>query len=104
MKQSRELTEDEVRDQFLDHVRYLVEYWSEVKDRTTKEKLDGLAFSILSAIDGCNSSLPSFILAPLPHEDDKEFRINNNEDYFPENHESEVKCDIGGYLHEKYYI
>lgn len=102
METSREFTEDEVRDQFLDHVRYLSKYWREVKDITTDEKLDGLAFSILWAIDECNSSLPSFILAPLPHIGDMRFRINKNQDYFPENHKSNVKCDIGGCLHERY--
>lgn len=100
---SKEYTEEEVRKQFLDHVRMLVEYWDSIDKETTKEKLSGLAFSILSAIDGSSVGLPAFVLAPLPHESDKQYRIDNNEDYYPENHESDVKCDIGGTLHELFY-
>lgn len=97
---SREKTEDEVRDEFLEHIRVMIDYWNNVESQSTKDKLEGLAFSILVAIDGGSSALPSFVLAPLPHEDDKQFNIDGDEDYYPENHNSDVKCDIAGYLHE----
>ena len=101
---SREFTEDEIRQQFLDHVRVLVNYWDkEVSEHTQTERLSGLAFSILTTIDGYSTGLPAFILAPCPHEDDKQFCINNEENYYPENHESRVKCDIAGELHELFY-
>lgn len=101
---SREYNEEEIKQQFLDHVRHLVHYWDEETRATSqKERLDGLAFSILSAIDGCSASLPSFVLAPLPHEDDKQYAIDNGDNYYPQNHESDIKCDIGGSLHECFY-
>lgn len=101
---SRQYTENEVRKQFLDHVRMLVDYWDKETSReTTKKRLDGLAFSILAAIDGSSVSLPSFVLAPLPHENNKQYRINNKENYYPENHDSNVKCDIAGSLHDSFY-
>lgn len=101
---SRQYTEDEIKEQFLDHIRMLVHYWDNLEtNHTQKERLDGLAFSILGVIDGSSVSLPSFILAPLPHEKDKEFAINNNENYYPQNHKVDIKCDIGGTLHESFY-
>lgn len=101
--EAREYTEDEVRNQFLDHVKVMVDYWeNNVGHKTTKERLEGLAFSILVAIDG-GSGLPSFILAPRPHEDDKQYNVDNEENYYPENHNSDVKCDIAGGLHENFF-
>jgi hypothetical protein len=100
---SREKSEYEVREEFLNHVRRLVEYWNGIEKDTTKEKLEGLAFSILTTLDGESATLPSFIVAPLPHEDDKEYHIDNDEDYYPENHNANVKCDISGCLHEMFF-
>lgn len=97
-----EYTTEEIRDQFLDHVRSLIEYWDKVDKQTTKEKLSGLAFSLLVTIDG-DSALPGFILAPCPHENDKQYHIDNNEKYYPENHETNVRGDISGFLHESLY-
>lgn len=102
MKKPRQKTEVEVRKEFLDHVRHLVEYWHDVDDRDLRDKLNGLAFSILVAIDG-ESDLPGFILAPCPHEDDKKFSISKNKNYYPENHKSNVKGDIAGSLHDQFY-
>lgn len=100
---SKEKTEDEVRDEFIAHVRMLVDYWSNVKERDCKGKLDGLAFSILAAIDGESADVPGYILAPLTHEDDKQFHIDNRTDYYPENDYSNIKCDISGDLHNQFY-
>lgn len=98
----RQKTEDEVRNEFLNHVRHLVGYWHDVDDRNTIDKLNGLAFSILVAIDG-ESILPGFILAPCPHKNDKKFDISEDRNYYPENHKSKVKCDIAGSLHDQFY-
>lgn len=74
---SREKTEEEVRDEFLRHIRGLVKYWEEIDNRPSKEKLEGLAFSILAALDGCSVDLPSFIVAPLPTKEDKQYHMKN---------------------------
>lgn len=102
---SRELTKDEVRERFLDYLAELSQYWNNVEDRTQQERLDGLVFSILSTLDGCSAELPGFLVAPLPHEDDKEFRRAHYDDWYPENHqiEEQVNCDIAGGLHEQYH-
>lgn len=100
---AKEKTEDEIREEFLTHVRVMVDYWEhQVEDKTLTERLDGLAFSLLVTIDG-GTGLGKFILAPDPHPDDKQYCIENEEDYRPENHKSNVKCDISGSLHELYH-
>lgn len=96
---SRELTQDEVRDNFLSHIKGCIHYWNS-QPGPQISKLEGLAFSILAAIDGC-TDLPGFILAPLPHKDDKQYCIDNEEDYYPQNSEGIVNCDIAGTLHER---
>ena len=100
----REYTEDEVRDMFMGHIRMLINYWDkETRKPTRREALEGFAHSFLVLLDG-GSALPGFIVAPRPHADDKKFHQENGENWFPENHESNVKCDIGGYLHELLYV
>lgn len=100
---SREKTEEEVRDEFLNHIRGLVVYWNKVDDRDCEEKLSGLAFSILAALDGCSGGLCGFIVAPSPHEDDKQYHIDEGRNYYAENYNSDVKCDIAGGLHDLFY-
>jgi hypothetical protein len=101
---SREYSEEEIKEQFLEHIRMLVNYWDkDVSNKTQTERLSALAFSILSTIDGCSVSLPAFILSPLPHKDDKEYAIEHGENYYPQNHKLAVKGDIAGGLHESFY-
>ena len=46
-------------------------------------------------------ALPGFRLAPMSHKDDKQYNIDNGENYFPINNEDDVNCDIAGGLHEQ---
>ncbi len=104
-----EFTEDEVRKKFLDHAWYLIEYWagegdSNVdKNKPTKERIEGFAHSLFAMIAGCSGDIPGFILAPCPHDESKAYNRSRGEDYWPENHESDVKCDIGSALNELFY-
>lgn len=102
---SREKTTDEIQAEFVEHVRDSITYWDSLPNITIREKLNGLAFSILVAIDGEADALPSFILAPRPHPEDKEFHIQKGNNFYPENHllDDEIKCDIAGDLHEIFY-
>lgn len=99
--ESREFTTEEVREQFMNHVRMLIEYWDKIDQRTSKEKIEGFAHSLLATIDGSSAALPAFILAPAPHESDKEYHISMNENYYADN--ENVKCDIAGGLHDLLY-
>lgn len=100
---TREYTEEEVRELLLGHISNLVDYWlNDSRAESTEAKMEGLAFSILSALDGSSMALPGFLVAPLPCEEDKEFHREQGENWFPENHEvaDQVKADLGGSLHE----
>jgi hypothetical protein len=97
----RQLTDDEVREEFLEHVRVMVRYWAkESRVTDVEEKLSGLAHSILSAIDGSAAAIPGFALVPRPHPDDKEYNRKNGENWYPEPH---LEHDIAGSLHELFY-
>jgi hypothetical protein len=75
---------NEVRQKFLAHVAGLVDFWDN-EPGSNKEKLKGLAVSILSALDGSAEELPRFIFAPYFDKDDS-----------PEN-----EFNIAGSLHEQ---
>lgn len=94
-----ELTESEVKELFLDHILDMAEYWHQ-QHGADREQLLNMAFSILVAIDGAGA-LPKFILAPDPHPEDREFRNSQDDDWYPENHDSDVACDITGELHSE---
>ena len=100
MSEPKEFTEEEVKIKFVSLCGNIVEFWKNTEGKTEEEKIRGAVFSVLSMIDGSHIHIPGFILAPHPHESDKEFRKGIGEDYYPENHESNVKCDISGGLHE----
>jgi len=96
-------TGEEIQNKVLAHIKNLVKYWESLKgENSVEHRLDGLAFSILTMLDG-GSELPSFIVAPCPHETDKDWLITKNAKYFPENHHVPINCNIGGALHELYY-
>ena len=104
-----------VKETFPEHIKYVQDtpenrerlgekYWDKVdgKDapKTQKDRLEGLAFSMLVILDGGAMDLPGFIVAPDPHPSDKEYHISEGSNYFPENHKLDVKGDIAGCLHE----
>lgn len=101
---SHQYTEDEVREMFIHHVRDLIRYWAHPeRAQSIPDRLSGLAFSILSTLDGSSCELPGFIVAPCPHPDDKAYHQNEGTDWFPENDDSKIECDIAGCLHELLY-
>lgn len=101
-KKSRKYSKKEVIQNFVLYVKNCVNYWQkENKAPKVKDKLEGLAFSILVGIDGEAGDLPKFILAPDPHTDDKSYCEKEGRNYYPDNNHSKVKCDISGELHHK---
>jgi hypothetical protein len=98
VSESRAYTAEECCDQLLDLIRAYVNEWArpELKG-TTKERLEGLAFSILVIFDS-GACLPGFALVPRPHPDDREYLIANDENYYEE---IEINADIS--LHERWH-
>lgn len=107
MTAPREMTDDEVREAFLDYIRLMVAYWvgegsSNVPaGATARERLEGLAHSILVAIDCGSTMLPAFVLSPVPYEDDKAFYTDEGINWFP--CASAIDHNIAGVLHERFY-
>lgn len=93
---SRVKTEGEVREEFLDQIRSDIHYWNNQNERDCKGKLEGLAFSMLLTLDG-STSIPGFQVIPNPHPDDKQYHIDNDEDWYPDD------VDIAGGLHEYFH-
>ena len=108
---SREYTPEEVREKFLKMIWGYVGYWErENRAETSQAKMEGLAHSFLSLIDGSNGSMPAFILAPLPHKEDKAYHKAEGSNFFPYNERSKktgnakkVKSDIGGRLANEFF-
>lgn len=97
MSKPREYTREEVRRMFLDRFTGMVAYWEkESRAESIHDKLHGLAFSILTTLDGCVADLPGFKVIPCPHPSDKEYHRQHGENWFPED------TDIGGCLHEEF--
>lgn len=93
---SREYTEGEVKYNFIKHVVELINYW-EMHGESKRDALEGLAFSILSTIDGSAADLPAFILAPDTNSEEYvEYCIKEGIDYYP-------SIDIRGSLHEYFH-
>lgn len=101
-KMPKEKTTHEIREAFLQHIWVLIDVWFE-QEHSERERMEGLAFSILSMLDGCSADLPGFIVAPCPLEEDMKYHIENGEDYYPYNDIDAIKGDIAGSLHELFH-
>ena len=93
---SRSYTKEEVRAKFLAYVRNLSQYWSTLPGKTPRERTDGMAFSMLTLLDG-GTVLPAFAVEPKPHPDDKAYFQSQDEKWYPDD------IDIAGSLHEEFY-
>lgn len=99
---SREYTQEEIKKMFLEHIRSLISYWiNESRTPDLQGKMNGLAFSILSFLDGESLVAPKFIVCPDPHEDDKEYNKAQGNNWYPQVTENVV--DIAGSLHDGFY-
>lgn len=97
----RVMTTDEVKARFLTHVRDMVAYWDARPEKTCREKMEGVVFSILATLDGASADMPGFVLAPHPHPDDAEYNRVSGENWYPP--APTVDGDIAGTLHEEVF-
>ena len=67
---------------FIHELVSIVEYWVNLKGVSEKEKCKGVAFSIMNIFDGTSGGFPCAIdLVLNPHPDDKQYCIENDENY-----------------------
>ena len=107
---AREYTRDECRKLLIEHIWMMIGYWNTVKPLENeppilqRDRLSGLAHSLLTMIDGNSMGMPGFLLAPAPHDEDKAFNETRGENWWPglDYHTGDL-CDIAGGLHEILY-
>lgn len=94
MEKPRAWTLEETRLFLLEHFWGLIDYWEKVEGyhgpKTSRDRIEGLAFSLCSSLDGGQLDLPAFEVRPAYAGRKK------GENWFP------VKVDIGP-LHEHFY-
>ncbi len=98
-------TSDELRDMFLHEVRIIATYWAGLPERdqrtgevmTTERRCNGVAFSILSLLDGSRLGIPGIDLVFQPHEEDKDYHIKNGQNWI------EPGTVVSDTLHEHFY-
>lgn len=99
-----EMTVEEIRRQFIEMVLADIDYWDrQAKVDTQRERLEGLACSLLVILDGDSAGLPAFVVAPDPHPSDRAYSQETDQDWFPEVGAARPACDIAGRLHELLY-
>lgn len=102
----RELTSDEIREILLKQLWTIVDFWVDLEDepgeeKSLREKISGAIFSVLATFDGSSPGVPSFIIVPSPHEEDKNFSKQYDMNWFPRSTNKRV-IDIGP-LHEYWH-
>jgi hypothetical protein len=97
---SRPYTADEGFEAFLQTVAGIAEYWAKESHATSPlDRCNGVAFSILSLIDGCNIALPAIRLLMDPHSTDKEYHELHGENWWPK----DLDITENNSLHELYH-
>lgn len=79
---ARAYTPEEVREQFIQKVYVLMNYWSTIPGQTKESACDGLAFSLLAMLDGSNIDFPAVDMSPAPHPDDKAYLKANGDNWY----------------------
>ena len=89
------ITAEEARKDFLTYLAGLAKYWATLPDKTPLERCNGLAFSVLTIIDG-DTFMPPMDLVLRPHPDDEQFNRDDGDDWYED---GQVINDCGA-LHE----
>ena len=79
---NRAKTKEEVRKEFIECIKRIGNYWLKSERKTTKEKMEGFIFSIYNIFDGTSCGIPAFDICVSPHPDDKQYYIDNNENWY----------------------
>jgi hypothetical protein len=102
MSKPREMTVEECREKFLAHVWTMIDYWDKTPScGDHRNRIEGLAFSMLAAIDGSAMAMPGWVLAPTPHKDDAEYNRQQGQNWWPS--ACVPASDIAGCLHEHFH-
>lgn len=79
----RAFTPAEARVLFLENIERIVQHWANDKrTKTALDKCDGVAYSILTLIDGDHGSFPAMDLRMSPNPTDKDDCIKHGENWY----------------------
>ena len=78
----RAKTEVETKKQIVDYLKMSMDYWEGLPNKTIKERLHGMVFSMLVMLDG-ESWFPCMDIIIRPHVDDKEYQKGMGNNWFP---------------------
>ena len=81
MSAPRAYTKEEVRESFLESCRAIAAYWSRQPEGSNLYRCEGVVHSMLTLIDGMSMSGPAMTLTMDPHADDKQFHIDEDENW-----------------------
>lgn len=95
----RAKTKDEVVSEFIETCKGIAKHWATTKTKTEFDRCNGVVFSMLALIDGCNVSLPAMNLSLQPHESDKAFFEEEGENWYQQG----MEFNSDTFLHELYY-
>ena len=102
---------DEIREEFLEAVRNIANEWAHTDryeechqpgETLAEYVARGTAFSIMVLLDGGHGFMPSFVVAPSPHPDDKAYHKKEGDNWYPK--APKAKYDIAGGLHDSLNI
>ena len=98
---SKAITKEEAREIFIGQCQVICSYWlNESRASTAKDKVEGAVFSIMNIFDGTCGGFPAAIdLVLRPHENDKQYCIDNDEDWIVDG--MVINDDV--HLHEMIY-
>jgi len=77
----RAYTAEEITREYLQQMMGVAAYWARKPDQTPLQMCEGVVFSILCALDG-SSVLPGTKTLVAPHPEDKQYHIENGENWY----------------------
>ncbi|HCA5183278.1 TPA: hypothetical protein MW242_002910 [Acinetobacter baumannii] len=78
---SAEKTKEDLRADFIEAMKNTACYWANLPDLSERERCDGVIFSVMNILDGSGSFPCAIDLVLRPHPEDKQFSIDEGEDY-----------------------
>jgi hypothetical protein len=97
MASPRAKTTEEIIEELMSGFRDIATYWSKQEQLTVAERTSGAVFGVLTLLDGCTGEFPAFDLVARPHEQDKQYCIDNGIDWY------EPGTVISTMLHEHFH-
>lgn len=108
MSEPRALTGKEIRDRFFGHVYLILNTIDhDTRLKTSREKLELFAFSLMNVFDGTSCGMGcGFLLVPTCHPSDPDYHREQGENWYPVNEKVEAlmegEISAGDMLHDAF--